>query len=710
MNRKILVNFVLICTLTVLMPKAVEAACGNGVLEGVEACDDGNIIDSDDCSNQCTIPSCGDAICQAGENPVFCPGDCPALEGAETLLVVLKLPEDPSGIKAATREDIQTSIFGHNPKFHSLAKYYEGVSQGRFTVTGTVLDWDQTPTQEERQSHNYVLEKGDVGCSCTRAAFPKTAFVAEYGANGFLPTHEFSHLLISQEHDNSLRNCQDPFNLESCRVKEYGNSFSLMGFGSGHINPLRKIAKGWFYPSNIKIVTENEPPFVLEPVETNTTGLKILEIPRGDGTPPLYIEYRQSGGGHGSVDPEFYNGAIVYVGSGQAVEADPDSPYWDLTFPPGTSITDPFTGTIIDIIANDVHVDNQANSRLTVKVSLGKPDLEGPQLILVDPQPLSTVSDTITVQLEVNDDSGVEKVEVSIGDYFAETLLQANAITGYYDVVVPTALLPNGDHEIRVKAWDFSCRGISNCIYNNKADTRFLMTFHNEFPDDVESPYPEFLELGSAQSYTNPFNVRFSVKEPQDKSTETGINLAEIYIDHHRVPAISHVETTPGTMDVCLYKWIMLPAGTHTLNGKVRDYAGNETETGPVQVTINPDLQNPTINIESLVEGQTVSGIVDVAIHADDNALVQNVEYYLDGRILNLTTNTFDLPSLTDNCDPSDPLLVESAVTESFALDTTRLPDGHHIITVRAVDNSGNASDEMAVTVNVVNRIQMAAE
>ncbi|MDD5470021.1 MAG: DUF4215 domain-containing protein, partial [Candidatus Peribacteraceae bacterium] len=46
-------------------------ACGNGVLEGNEQCDDGNIVDGDGCSKTCTIETvekvCGNGIVEPGE-------------------------------------------------------------------------------------------------------------------------------------------------------------------------------------------------------------------------------------------------------------------------------------------------------------------------------------------------------------------------------------------------------------------------------------------------------------------------------------------------------------------------------------------------------------------------------------------------------------------------------------------------------------------
>lgn len=40
--------------------------CGNGVVDGTEACDDGNADDTDECTNSCTMAMCGDGSVQAG--------------------------------------------------------------------------------------------------------------------------------------------------------------------------------------------------------------------------------------------------------------------------------------------------------------------------------------------------------------------------------------------------------------------------------------------------------------------------------------------------------------------------------------------------------------------------------------------------------------------------------------------------------------------
>src|SRR5262249_55727777 len=51
--------------------------CGNGIREGMEDCDDGNGVDTDACTNNCTFATCGDGAIQAGVEQCDPPGsDC----------------------------------------------------------------------------------------------------------------------------------------------------------------------------------------------------------------------------------------------------------------------------------------------------------------------------------------------------------------------------------------------------------------------------------------------------------------------------------------------------------------------------------------------------------------------------------------------------------------------------------------------------------
>lgn len=61
-------------------PVGCEPVCGNGIVEGSEACDDGNLDDSDGCASDCTASACVgqqyDSTWQALQDRVFAAGGC----------------------------------------------------------------------------------------------------------------------------------------------------------------------------------------------------------------------------------------------------------------------------------------------------------------------------------------------------------------------------------------------------------------------------------------------------------------------------------------------------------------------------------------------------------------------------------------------------------------------------------------------------------
>jgi cysteine-rich repeat protein len=55
--------------------------CGDGILEGGEACDDGNVVSEDGCSATCQVESCGDGTLQAGLGEECDDGNLDNLDG-----------------------------------------------------------------------------------------------------------------------------------------------------------------------------------------------------------------------------------------------------------------------------------------------------------------------------------------------------------------------------------------------------------------------------------------------------------------------------------------------------------------------------------------------------------------------------------------------------------------------------------------------------
>ncbi len=80
-----------------VVPPPPVAQCQNGIVEAGEACDDGNNIDNDACSNGCVLPACGNGIRQGNEQ---CDdGDLDAGDGCDDQCVVEALAVCGNGQK-----------------------------------------------------------------------------------------------------------------------------------------------------------------------------------------------------------------------------------------------------------------------------------------------------------------------------------------------------------------------------------------------------------------------------------------------------------------------------------------------------------------------------------------------------------------------------------------------------------------------------------
>jgi len=124
--------------------------------------------------------------------------------------------------------------------------------------------------------------------------------------------------------------------------------------------------------------------------------------------------------------------------------------------------------------------------------------------------------------------------------------------------------------------------------------------------------------------------------------------------------------------------------GSHTLQAKAYDGAGNSNLSSPVTVTVqNADTTPPEVSITSPVNGSTVTRTIKIKVRASDNQQVQEVKVFMDGSLLS---------SL--NC---------GAVTCSFEVSwNTRLSGrGWHLLTAKATDAIGNKGESSQVWVLV---------
>jgi hypothetical protein len=118
-------------------------------------------------------------------------------------------------------------------------------------------------------------------------------------------------------------------------------------------------------------------------------------------------------------------------------------------------------------------------------------------------------------------------------------------------------------------------------------------------------------------------------------------------------------------------------AGVHTVTARATDFAGNTTMSPPVSITVATDTTAPTVRITAPSDGEGVpGGSARISVTASDDFSVARVDLFANGQ-----------PIATLNTPPYD---FEYA-----------LPSGPSatVLTARATDPAGNATDSSSVTI-----------
>ncbi|MCH8821753.1 hypothetical protein IID23_04515, partial [Patescibacteria group bacterium] len=220
--------------------------------------------------------------------------------------------------------------------------------------------------------------------------------------------HEIGHNLGL--HHANFWNCGFEFN-SSCSNDEYGNIYSVMGFGAyinAHFDAAHKDYLGWFDSNNITTASSTGN-FLLEPLETNTNGLKAIKIPRvpnpsNEFEDYYYLEYRQPIGFDTSLpsNTDVFEGALMttFMPDAHTLLIDTTQPPPDSrTAALKTHFTDPATGTCIT-------VNSRTNNRLSLNIVL-PPGCTGSLSLTPENQ---TINSGETISMTISADSGGQSV------------------------------------------------------------------------------------------------------------------------------------------------------------------------------------------------------------------------------------------------------------------------------------------------------------
>lgn len=284
--------------------------------------------------------------------------------------------------------------------------------------------------------------------------------------------HELGHNFGS--HHASFLECgENTIATAGCTIFEYGDAYDIMG-GSplpghwiDHFNAPHKELMGWLNGSLIATIVSSGF-YELAPIESNTTELKALKIQRNLND-YLYIEYRQPIGFDFIISPtpptDIYKGALLHLpffglAKTHLLDASPTTEVEVdfVTLHEGSSFTDPNTGTVVTITANNRNLVNPANSRLTVRVDIGKTDFVGPTINLTSPKDGATLSgNNVLISADVFDESGISKVDF----YYVPQPIGMRQLIGTdttepYNLIWDSTIVANGNYNIYAYASDNS--------------------------------------------------------------------------------------------------------------------------------------------------------------------------------------------------------------------------------------------------------------
>jgi pseudomonalisin len=182
-------------------------------------------------------------------------------------------------------------------------------------------------------------------------------------------------------------------------------------------------------------------------------------------------------------------------------------------------------------------------------------------------------------------------------------------------------------------------------------------------------------------SITAPANgatVSGTVSVTASASDNVGVTKVEFYLDS----ALKSTSTTSP------YSWSFntttVANGSHTLQTKAYDAAGNVGSSATISVTVSNstgDTTPPTTSITAPANGATISATVSVTASASDNVGVTKVEFYLDGALKSTSTTS----------------------PYSWSFNTTTVANGSHTLQSKAYDAAGNIGSSATISVTVSN-------
>lgn len=307
---------------------------------------------------------------------------------------------------------------------------------------------------------------------------------------------------------------------------------------------------------------------------------------------------------------------------------------------------------------------NAGEAGLTVVVANpGAPDTTPPAVQWAEPLNHQSVSGNVPLRAYAFDDNRVVYV-----DFFIDSALVFRDSTSPYEYLWQSESYANGEHTLKVKAYDVS---------GNVTEATITVATANPEPD-ATPPTFEGVESATAVDETS---VRLSWRSAEDdripsswmvylicRSSQAGACQQNFRADY---------TTEPGALSFVVN--LLLPDTSYFFVVRARDSAGNvESNRVEKSATTLKDILPPQVRITSPANGSAVSGMVSIMAEVSDNSFcIQQVQFGIDGA----PTSIAYFPPYT------------------YLWNTNFEREGNHTISAYAEDCSGNAGIE---TITVV--------
>jgi len=460
-------------------------------------------------------------------------------------------------------------------------------------------------------------------------------------------------------------------NHASTPTDEYGDTSDIMGYGSfglRQINAPHQDQMRWIDSSKFQNITESGV-YNISPLELSASQAlypQVLMVPKPDSGETYYFSYRQPIGFDAVLSPTYLKGVNMhrfYTGTAKRT-------YFLNVLSDGGNFTDLVNGVTITQLSHN-------SNYVTAQIDLSEPSCvrANPSISVYPISQTGSSGSSLNYAVTVTNNNS----PTCLADNYS---LNNSSLPYYWTSFFSLPGLYLGSGNSDSSTWTISSNSsASNGTY--PVTLTVTDSFNNSYQNSTSASYVVFTpDIAAPTTYiASPLSgatVSGAVSIVVSASDNVGVAKVEIWKDG----------TLFGTnaLSSSLFSWDTTKDsnGSHTLQAKAYDMAGNIGTSVLISVTVNninsSDTQPPTVSITKPTNGSTIpsKGNLSISASASDNVGIAQIKILFDSAIIKTCS---------------------SATICSVSYSTKKIVSGAHIISATAADAAGNTrSAQVSVT------------